>query len=351
MRFYGWEICCPKCHGDMEDRRASDGEYFVCKDCRQEWPVIGGVPDLRVFDDPYINIEADRAKGKMLSERLHDLGFEELLDFYYSKTDVVPRKHAVSYTRGMLAASARAEAALDAWEAVNVKTETSGFLSAYKSDLLEIGCGSGPLLAVAAKRFNKVIGIDIAFRWLIVAKKRLMAASVEVPLICACAEALPFREDSFDRVVADSVLEHLRDKSMALSECRRVMRKGGRLYIATPNRYSIGPDPHTGIWCGSWLPERWTASIVHRQGGNPPKRQLLSARSIVRLVKEAGFSPPLILLPDVPAGQMCFLGTGMRVLVTYYHIVKRLFIGRWLLLLIGPIFHAVTKKTDPNTLQ
>ena len=105
------------------------------------------------------------------------------------------------YKRGLLSGVYRAEKALSAWEQAS-NSDGSQF-----KRLLEIGCGTGPLLVAAKHRYRQVVGVDIAFRWLVVAKKRLDEAGMgDIPLICACAEALPFREDSFDNVVADSVI-------------------------------------------------------------------------------------------------------------------------------------------------
>src|SRR5262245_32531802 len=228
MTFKGVELCCPLCRGELEERGGAD-PAFLCTACAREFPVILGIPDFRVFPDPYISMEADRAKGQRVAERFNDLDFPGLVDFYYSITDVVPPSQAQRFTRGLMSAPTRAEAALDAWEAHGEGARESG-------RLLEIGCGTGPLLVAAAKRFDSVAGIDIAFRWLVVGKKRLAEAGLaDVPLICACAEALPFRAANFDRVVADSVLEHVADQEAVLKEAYRVMRPGGRLLLATPN--------------------------------------------------------------------------------------------------------------------
>ena len=113
-----------------------------------------GIPDLRVFPDPYIEMEADRAKGLRVVDRLDELSFAELVDFYYSITPVVPPHHARQYRRGLMAGVARAEAALASWEnvvGVNGQSATAS--------LLEIGCGTAPLLVAAAPRFAKLVGL------------------------------------------------------------------------------------------------------------------------------------------------------------------------------------------------
>ena len=341
MNFKGVEICCPYCKGDLREVTGEE-KSLVCKLCDRGFPVVFGIPDLRIFPDPYIDKDADRQKGSQIASRFDQTDFEALVDFYYSITPVVPPADAKRYAAGLRAGLARAKASLVAWEkcaAGNAPAET----------LLEVGCGTAPVMVAAAHSFKLVVGVDIAFRWLVVAKKRIAEADLDVPLICACAEALPFPDGAFDRVVADSVVEHVRDQPAALREAFRVSRPGGNLFVSTPNRYSLGPDPHVGVWAGGFLPKRWLSAYVRRQGGIPPKRRLLSARSVARLIREAGFSAPSILLPEIPAGQRSHFGSGMRTLIDLYQIARQLPVSRHLLGWVGPLLYALAHKPDKES--
>lgn len=329
------ELCCPRCKGDLDARQ----DAFRCAACNEVYPVILGVPDFRIFPDPYIGIEADRAKARIVAEHFDRLDFAELIDFYYDITDVVPAAQARLFKRGLLAAGPRAANALAAWEA-RARPARS-----HRS-LLELGCGTAPLLVAASQQYECVVGIDIAFRWLIVAKKRLAEAGVEASLYCACAEALPFRSGTFDVVVADSVIEVVHDQSASLGEAQRVMRPGGNLYIATPNRFSVGPDPHLGIPAGGFLPKGIAARIARMRGAIPPKRNLLSKSALVRLLASTGFSRSDVFLPDVPEAQRRFFPPLLRVLIGLYQFAKRMPVTKQLLYLIGPLFYAVATKQE-----
>lgn len=57
--------------------------------------------------------------------------------------------------------------------------------------------------------------------------------------ILANALYLPFFEATFEFVFFHHVIEHIPDPSGSLMEIQRVLRPGGWLYIATPNRYRI----------------------------------------------------------------------------------------------------------------
>jgi SAM-dependent methyltransferase len=332
MNFKGVDICCPHCHGELE---AADTD-LRCLSCSRCFPVVAGIPDLRVFPDPYIDMESDRKKGLGVAAKLDSLTFSELIDYYYSITDVVPAHHARLYKRGLLTGAARAQAALERWD------EAAG--PRPSQALLEVGCGTGPLLVAAAGRFQVLAGVDVAFRWLVVAKKRLQEAGLDLPLICACAEALPFRPGVFDHVVLDSTIEVVDGQNKAMAECHRVMRPSGYLFISTPNRYSLGPDPHTGVWAGGFWPRGWLAAYVRRQGAIPPKRHLLSKSTLLRLTRQAGFTAPRVFLPVVPPSQRHQFGIGVQWLIALYHAAQRLSVSRAVLFWIGPLLLAMARK-------
>jgi ubiquinone/menaquinone biosynthesis C-methylase UbiE len=336
MNFKGIDICCPHCRSELEQ---PGGGQLVCLGCRRRFPVVLDIPDLRIAPDPYIGFAEEGAKVQKLAAGFPHFDFEGFIDFYYSITSVVPPQHAQMYKRGLLAGVERARAWLEAWEAAaagRARPRAGGAL-------LEIGCGTAPLLG-AASGYAPRCGVDIALRWLVVAKKRLEHAGIDLPLICACAEALPFREPIFDRVVADSALEHMKDQLKTLAEARRVLRPGGSLFVATPNRMSVGPDPQTGVWCGSWLPEKWTAAIVRRQGGIPPVRHLLSRGELARLLVAAGFTEIEIFLPQIPDGQRARFSPFLQRLVRLYEASARLPVGRQILHRIGPLLQAVARN-------
>jgi SAM-dependent methyltransferase len=217
------------------------------------------------------------------------------------------------------------------------------------SCLLEIGCGTAPLLVAAAKNVKNMVGIDIAFRWLVVGKKRLAEAGLDIPLICACAEALPFPDQMFDRVIAESTIEHVKNQIQVVNESRRVLKPGGYFFLSTPNRFSVGPDPHVGILAGGYFPKQWLGAYVKRQGGIPPKRHLLSYITLSRLLSGGGFSKPLISLPQVSPAQREQFGNLIKIGVDIYHLALRIPIIRHLLYCIGPLFHAVAQRPFPES--
>jgi ubiquinone/menaquinone biosynthesis C-methylase UbiE len=102
--------------------------------------------------------------------------------------------------------------------------------------LLDVGCGSGDLLAAAAAREAGAVllGIDPDEDALELASHKITGTIHAAELHQGVAEDLPFEDESFDIVSATRLLVSLdpRTRSLALRECWRVLRPGGRLLVA-----------------------------------------------------------------------------------------------------------------------
>ena len=65
--------------------------------------------------------------------------------------------------------------------------------------------------------------------------------------IIADAHKLPFKDGSFDLIVANNVIEHFYDTPRAVSEMRRVLAENGRIYFTVPFLYPVHEAPHDYI--------------------------------------------------------------------------------------------------------
>jgi SAM-dependent methyltransferase len=98
---------------------------------------------------------------------------------------------------------------------------------------LELGCGTGLFLSRAAASGAAIHAVDLSVDLLDKAREKTKGLPL-VTLSRGNAEALPFRDSSFDAVYGSSILHHL-DLDAALAELRRVLKPGGRLVFAEPN--------------------------------------------------------------------------------------------------------------------
>jgi len=238
---------CPRCKGTLKQ----DSQSFECAQCASVYPVVDGIADFRLYPDPYIDLEADRAKGLHLAEKARDLSFKELVDYYYSITPEVPADLAKHYTAHHVAGVVRGQGVLE-------RIRHYGLIdkSYVPEMIMDLGCGTGGMLAAVGTAFGAAtIGVDIAFRWLIVARKRLQELGcTNIELVCACADYLPFDHDIADLILAENLIEHVKDTETLFSEIERVRKTRSALIARTVNRYALGPEPHVGVWGVGYLP-------------------------------------------------------------------------------------------------
>jgi SAM-dependent methyltransferase len=118
--------------------------------------------------------------------------------------------------------------------------------------VLDVGCGDGRHIAIAAERRTYAVGVDYDPAELRKSKARLGRARLAatgarvdrpapVDLIAADASHLPFRPDAFDAVICTETLEHLPDDTAAMREIARVLTPGGLLHGAVPSHFTEIP--------------------------------------------------------------------------------------------------------------
>ncbi len=124
------------------------------------------------------------------------------------------------------------------------------------STLIELGCGPGFYARRLSERFPilNVVGIDRSVQQLELAVER--AAS---PLLANCrfewgdAQAIAFASGSVDSVVASRLITVLPDPARAVSEIHRVLRSGGRCFIAEPRPHPIAHIPLNLLWMAAGI--------------------------------------------------------------------------------------------------
>jgi Methyltransferase domain len=101
--------------------------------------------------------------------------------------------------------------------------------------VLDVGCGSGLTLVLAAQRGATPSGLDISPGLLGLARERLPEADLRE----GDMESLPFGDTSVDAVVGVNAFQFAGDPRRALREAARVVRPGGRVVaslFAAPDR-------------------------------------------------------------------------------------------------------------------
>jgi phosphatidylethanolamine/phosphatidyl-N-methylethanolamine N-methyltransferase len=101
--------------------------------------------------------------------------------------------------------------------------------------VLEIGAGTGEHLAFVRHNFREYTLTDLDAKTLEIAKNKLADRHRgRVRFDTQIEKHLAYADDSFDRVIATHVLEHIYKPHIALKEWRRVIRNGGVLTVLIP---------------------------------------------------------------------------------------------------------------------
>ena len=105
--------------------------------------------------------------------------------------------------------------------------------------VLDVGCGSAPVLAELRRRGVQCIGVEYAPDMLQHAVERLESLGLETSRLCRgdCVR-LPFVDGAFDLVVCLGVISYVEHLPDVLSEIRRVLKPEGRALISFRNRFN-----------------------------------------------------------------------------------------------------------------
>ena len=112
--------------------------------------------------------------------------------------------------------------------------------------VLNVGCGTGGFNLVAEEAGARVVGVDAdAEAIAICGLKRDKGGGA---FVRAAAERLPFPDGTFDVVYCFSAIEHVESVEESVAEMVRVTRRGGLIYVHTPNAWSWYEGHYKLLW-------------------------------------------------------------------------------------------------------
>jgi SAM-dependent methyltransferase len=139
--------------------------------------------------------------------------------------------------------------------------------------LLDVATGTGNAALEAARRGARVTGLDLTPELLPIARRRAAQEGLELTLVEGDAQALPFEDDSFDRVTSVFGAMFAPDQERTAAELLRVCRPGGTVAVA------------------AWAPEGLNGQMFATLGKHlPPPPE--------------GFRPPILWGAEGPVRQL-----------------------------------------------
>jgi SAM-dependent methyltransferase len=154
----------------------------------------------------------------------------------------------------------------------------SRFFSIQDARALEIGTGRGGKGIAYAKEGMQVTALDVDLPSLELGEHAARSRGASIHFLAGDGAVLPFPPEHFDAILLDSVIEHVRDPQSLLRECKRVLKRGGIVFIVFPPYY--GPlsghiDDYIMIPWFHLLPRRIVRQTLLAR---PPRAGILTPR-------------------------------------------------------------------------
>jgi ubiquinone/menaquinone biosynthesis C-methylase UbiE len=155
------------------------------------------------------------------------------------------------------------------------------------ASVLDVACGTGAVARAVALRLVEpsiITGADLNAAMIEVALQNTPNDIHKHNFVVASADAMPFDDSEFDLVFCQHGLQFFPDKPAALAEIRRVMRKGGKLFVT--------------CWAGIPPMFHVVQDVLDRHIGEAAAKSAVApfvwndGAFISSLIREAGFSCP-----------------------------------------------------------
>ncbi|MFA5084583.1 MAG: class I SAM-dependent methyltransferase, partial [Candidatus Paceibacterota bacterium] len=110
-------------------------------------------------------------------------------------------------------------------------------IDAKNRKILDAGCGEGRFSRYFIESGANIVSMDFSEEYINLDKKNIKGGK----FVVGSVTSIPFPDSSFDYVFTVDVLQHVPELKKALSEFRRVLKKGGTLIIVDKNKWGLNP--------------------------------------------------------------------------------------------------------------
>lgn len=169
-------------------------------------------------------------------------------------------------------------------------------------DVVEVACGTGQGLGMLAAKARSVVGGDLNERAISIARQHY-GSRIELQVFEA--GKMPFPDRSKDVILLFEAIYYLPNVAQFLLECKRVLRPGGVLLIATANKdlFDFNPSPFSRTYYGA----KELVELLEDHGfsprlyGNTPVGTVSARQKVFRPIKK--MARDLNLIPKTMAGK------------------------------------------------
>jgi 2-polyprenyl-3-methyl-5-hydroxy-6-metoxy-1,4-benzoquinol methylase len=184
--------------------------------------------------------------------------------------------------------------------------------------LLDVGCGNGRFMRLMRQSGWEVEGVDFDPR---AVEQAARVHGLKVHLGDLTSVGLP--DEHCDAITMNHVIEHVPDPVMLLRECRRVLRRRGRLVATTPNTKSHGAQLLGAEWRGLEPPRHLflfsPQTLCHcAQRAEFSDVQAWSTAANAEIILAASFEIQAAVRQKQPTGPLTRIQRALRALALQY---------------------------------
>ena len=285
---------CPECRSGLQPRRQS----YYCPECSKEYP-YHIVNDTCIID--FKSLDTTDCKCNRDGRSVCTVDLRNQIPNYY-KTGTAKKNYTVlkhPFTKEEFGCGNR---------------------------ILDLGCAESPFSHLFTGD-NESYGLDNCPKRILLNENNALHKGYQA-LIVGEGLSIPFPDSSFDIIICTEVIEHVVEIRQLINEINRVLRKGGKLILSTPNLVSLGN--RLGMICGKGLKFNL---LGFWQGGPYP----LTSWSLGKIPGKQ-YSFDSIRYPEQPLHVRFFTFESLRKLLKYSGFSVKEEIGRDPVLSKSPSF-------------
>jgi SAM-dependent methyltransferase len=129
--------------------------------------------------------------------------------------------------------------------------------------ILELGSAQGLLLFALGKLGYSCEGVEPWPEAVEISRKLENKFNQKIKITESFVEKLPFNDEQFDLIIANSVLEHVRDLNSVLKEIYRVLKPRGAFYFCTASSLCPMQEEIRFFPFFSWYPDKFKVKIMN----------------------------------------------------------------------------------------
>lgn len=205
---------CPGCNtGEL--RLSSEKNILTCTSCNAIYPVTENIPSFIVQKEDSSPVASEIHKHQGTAFDYIDHYRKDAKEYDYFAVRDNETEHTDRRVREYIAS----------------------YITAGNGRILDTGCGKAWVSELFCPKGYTVVSMDISVENTSRALKKFPFPNHAA--VVGDAYALPFKENSFDYIIASEVIEHVVNPGIFIQKLFRVLKPGGILLITTPYKEKL----------------------------------------------------------------------------------------------------------------